>query len=77
MMILAMMKKLWEFFCVFAPIKTLLFNLHYFPFAEAIKCPIFIYKHTRLVQMKSIVIVSAPLKTGMIKIGHYVSGTQD
>ena len=76
-MVCAIMKRFWDFICVFAPIKTVLFNLHYLPFADAVKCPIFIYKHTRLVQMNGTLIVSAPLRTGMIKIGHYVPGTQD
>ena len=70
-------KKVLELLRVFAPIATLRFNLHYLPFPDAVKFPVFVYRHTRLVQQKGRLHIMSPIRSGMIKLGHYVRGTQD
>ena len=50
-------------------IKTIFYNLKWFPFKEAIKLPIYIYSHTKIYNSGKIVIKS-PITTGMIKIGN-------
>lgn len=72
-----MVNKVRELLRVLAPIATLRFNLHYFPFTDAIKLPVFVYKHTRLVQLRGNLKITSPIHSGMIKLGHYVRGTQD
>lgn len=57
--------------------KTLFFNFHYFPFKIAIRFPIFIYWRSELYKMKGKVILDAPVKTGMVKLGPHGLGTQD
>ena len=57
--------------------KTVYFNLHYFPFKVAITMPIFIYRHSKLYKMKGKIIIDAPVRTGMVKIGPHLLGTQD
>lgn len=51
------------------PIKTLYFNLKMLPLKEAIKFPIFIGYHTKLVSLKGNVKIDAPIKHGMIRFG--------
>lgn len=77
MMMSDTIKKVWELLRAFAPIATLRFNLHYLPFPDAIKFPVFVYRHTRLVQLKGRLHIMSPICSGMIKLGHYVRGTQD
>lgn len=58
--------------------KTLVFNFKYFSFKEAIRLPIFIYKHTLFYKTKgNIKIKDVPIRTGMIKIGCHNLGTRD
>lgn len=77
MNVLIAVKKFLGFIVVLAPIKTVFFNLRYLPFKDAVKFPVFVYRHTRLLQPNGKLVITAPLHTGMIKLGHYVRGTQD
>ena len=51
-------------------LNTLRFNLHYFPFNEAIKFPVFVSRRTKLDKLKGEIKIDCPLQTGMIKIGY-------
>lgn len=67
----------WRFLRSISPIRTLFFNLTYFSLRDAVRLPVFIYRHVLLLQIKGKITISTPIHTGMIKIGHYVVGTQD
>lgn len=58
-------------------VKTLYFNLKYFPFRTAVRLPFFIYHRTDLYVMKGKIVINVPLKPGMVKIGPHGLGTQD
>ena len=58
-------------------LKTVYFNFHYFPFKVAVRMPFFIYKRSELYLMKGKIIIDAPVKTGMVKLGPHGLGTQD
>lgn len=77
MKLLAAIDKMWKCVSALAPIRTIWFNIHYLPFADAIKCPVLVYRHTKLVLPKGAMFITAPVHAGMIKLGHYVPGTQD
>ena len=47
------------------------FNFHYFPFKQAIKLPVFLYKPKFLKLKGKIVIQNSSIKTGMIRLGQY------
>lgn len=49
--------------------KALYFNFKYFPFSTAIRLPVYVSFRTRLTAVKGQVIIHAPLRTGMIRIG--------
>lgn len=49
--------------------KTIVFNFYYFPFAQALRLPVFVSRKTKLRRMKGSVVISAPVRTGMIRIG--------
>lgn len=57
--------------------KTVYFNLHYFPWKTALRLPVFIYKRSELYKMKGRIVINAPVKTGMMKLGPHGLGTQD
>lgn len=64
-----MIKKIWQYKWIFRSlIKTLYFNFHYLPFNQAIKLPILFYK-VKLLKCRGEIIIDAPIKTGMIKLG--------
>ena len=67
----------WRFLRSISPIRTLFFNLTYFSLRDAVRLPVFIYRHVLLLQTKGRITILSPIQTGMIKIGHYVIGTQD
>jgi acetyltransferase-like isoleucine patch superfamily enzyme len=50
-------------------LKTLLFNLKYFTFQDAIKFPVFVNRHTYIRNLKGKIIIYSKIKTGMIKFG--------
>lgn len=58
-------------------LKTLCFNLWYFPFKIAIKLPIFIYHGTSLLEMHGQIIIAGKARMGMVKIGKHVVGSLD
>ena len=58
-------------------IKTVVFNFHYFPFKAAIHLPVLVYRRTQLSQMGGEIIISVPLKRGLVKLGAQELGTQD
>jgi acetyltransferase-like isoleucine patch superfamily enzyme len=50
--------------------RTIFFNFHYFPFSDAIRFPIILYKSVRLKKTKGqIIIDTLPIKPGMVHIG--------
>lgn len=59
------------------PWKTLYFNFHYFHFKTAFHLPVLVYWHSDLYKMKGKIIVNAPVRIGMIKLGPHGLGTQD
>ena len=58
-------------------IKTLYFNLHYFPLKVALRQPFLIYRRTTLEQMGGKIILKAKPSFGMVKIGRQGLGFQD
>jgi acetyltransferase-like isoleucine patch superfamily enzyme len=50
-------------------IKTIYFNFKYFPAKTALRFPVIISRSTKLSQLKGKIIIDAPIKTGMIRIG--------
>lgn len=49
--------------------KTVYFNFRYLPFSQAIKLPFYVSFRTRLLKTHGNVIISGPIKPGMIRIG--------
>lgn len=58
-------------------VKTVYFNLKYFPLKTAVKLPVLIYHRTALHLMKGKIVLNLPPKTGMVRIGVHGLGTQD
>lgn len=58
-------------------LKTLIFNLHYFPIKQSYKFPVFVYRRTVLRELKGHIIIKGPVKTGMVRIGIPRIGIQD
>lgn len=58
-------------------IKTILFNLNYFPFFIAIKLPVYVSKQTLFLKKKGRIKIEGSIKTGMIKIGYGTVGIFD
>ena len=59
------------------PWKTVYFNFHYFPFKTAIRMPVFVCWRSELYTMKGKIVIDAPVRTGMVKLGAHGLGTQD
>lgn len=53
-------------------IKTVYFNLCYFPFRQAMKMPVWINRNVTLASTKGKVILNGNLSSGMVKIGFHV-----
>ena len=70
-------KSVMKLFGKLNPWKTLYFNIHYFPIKYAVRLPIFIYWRSEIYKMKGEIVIDAPIKTGMIRIGEHGLGTQD
>ncbi|MBI6058982.1 acyltransferase [Clostridium perfringens] len=51
--------------------KTIIFNLKYFKFKDAIKFPVVVASNVILADLKGEIEIKSPIKTGMIKIGFY------
>lgn len=58
-------------------VKTLYFNLKYFPLNVAIRLPFLIYHRTDLYKMGGNITFNTTLQLGMVKIGPHGLGTQD
>ena len=58
-------------------LKTIYFNLRYFPFNVALRLPCFIYHRTELYKMGGKIILNTYPKWGIMKIGPHTLGTQD
>lgn len=61
----------------FINLKTLVFNLKYFPFKTAIKLPILISSKTYLLKTKGKIIIHGDILPGMIRIGYGEVGLFD
>lgn len=51
-------------------LKTIYFNMKYFPMRQALRLPIFISRHVLLKSLKGTVMIEGPIRTAMIKIGY-------
>ena len=58
-------------------LKTIYFNLKYFPLRTALHLPVFIYRRTSLFKMKGQIVLNVPPTLGMVRIGPHGLGTQD
>lgn len=58
-------------------LKTVVFNLKYFPLKTAVKFPVLVSKNVFLYKTNGRIIISAPIKTGMIQIGYGKVGVSD
>lgn len=50
-------------------LKTMYFNLTYFPLKQAVQLPVFIYRRTDLQEMKGEIVLHCPVRPGILKIG--------
>jgi acetyltransferase-like isoleucine patch superfamily enzyme len=58
-------------------LKTIVFNFRYFPFKTAVKLPVLISGNVYLYKTKGKVILSEPVRTGMVQIGFGKVGIAD
>jgi acetyltransferase-like isoleucine patch superfamily enzyme len=58
-------------------LKTIYFNLSYFPIQDAIRLPILVFNNTRLLRMKGKIVIEGNIKFGLVKLGHHNAGTLD
>ena len=70
------MKKMKYFFKI-NWFKTLYFNFKYFSFKDSLKLPVFVYRQTTFLSLNGEIIIEAPLKTGIVKIGQQSIGIFD
>lgn len=52
---------------------SIYFNFYYFDFKTAIKLPVLFYVYPTFLRLKGEVIIDAPIKTGMIKLGKNIA----
>lgn len=71
------LKKVFEMLMKLDLLKTIYFNLKYFPLKTALRLPVFIYRRTSLFKMKGQIVLNIPPTPGMVKIGPHGLGTQD
>lgn len=57
--------------------KSIYLNFNYLPFRQACCFPIWVYRKTSLCKVKGKIIINAPVRIGMLKIGPHGLGTQD
>lgn len=62
-------KMMYKTFFEVSWLKTIYFNLRYFPIKQAVMLPVFIYKHTDLYETKGKIIIDCSIKTGIVKVG--------
>lgn len=65
-----MVKKIIKNLLLLDFIRTLIVNFKLLPFKQAIKLPVLIYRPTRLKGISGRIILEAPVKFGMIKLGY-------
>lgn len=58
-------------------IKTLRFNLRYFPFSEAMRFPVLLSRKVSFIHLSGQVKLEGPIKTGMIRLGFKTIGIFD
>ncbi len=58
-------------------LKTIIFNLRYFPLKTAIKLPVLISNNFYLPKMKGRVIITCPVKTALVQIGYGTVAVSD
>jgi acetyltransferase-like isoleucine patch superfamily enzyme len=58
-------------------LKTIRFNLKYFPFKVALKLPVLIGKNVFLFKMNGTITINGPITTGLIQIGYGEVGITD
>ncbi|GAA4333158.1 hypothetical protein GCM10023149_39740 [Mucilaginibacter gynuensis] len=58
-------------------LKTIVFNLKYFPFKTAVKLPVFISNNVYLYKTQGKVTLNGPIKTAMVQIGYGRIGISD
>ena len=71
---MAKISKIYKYLREVAIIKTIWFNLHYFPFKIACRLPFFIYRYTLLSELKGHITIEnnggkVLIKSGLVKIG--------
>lgn len=67
----------YKFFFDIAILKTIYFNFHYFSFANALKLPCIVMKHTQLRKMGGDIECTTPIKTAMFVLGSRSLGSID
>ena len=58
-------------------LKTIFFNLHYFPFRTAIKFPVFVSANTKILHRGGKVVLEGKIKPGMVELGYGHLGNFD
>lgn len=58
-------------------LKTLRFNLHYFPLKQAVKIPAYVFWKTSFVELGGGILLNCKAKTGLIRIGPHTIGIKD
>ena len=71
------MKNVIKFIRETSILKTLYINLKYCSFMSAIKLPILIRRHTKLLKTNGKIIFDCPIKTGLIRYGSSLLGSRD
>ncbi len=66
--------KLFKLILKLSLLKTIYVNFYKLPFSKAIKFPIFIYRRTKIISLKGDILITSPIKTGLIKIGYNMDG---
>ncbi len=70
------MPKVVSLLCKVNLFKTLYFNLKYFPLKQALHLPVLIYRCTELLKMKGRVVINAPVRMGLVKMGVHEPGVR-
>lgn len=70
-------KKIFSLLCKVDWVRTLYFNMKYFPPKVAVRLPFLIYNRTDLYKMRGKIILNVPPRIGLVKIGPHGLGTQD
>lgn len=71
------MSSIINFLCRVNPWKTIYFNFHYFPIKIAVRLPFLIHWRTKLYKCGGGIIIDAPVKMGMVRLGPHYLGIKD